>query len=121
MKRTDADFVFCQETHSSVLDVKFWESQWGNSVYFSHGTPQSAGVMVLMHRFKGDVLDFVADENGRWLILTIRLDNTTVIICNVYGYNSNLLNKTLFAKISDLITNGAMFMLHILYYMFRRC
>ncbi len=26
-KRSDADFIFCQETHSMDLDVKFWKSQ----------------------------------------------------------------------------------------------
>ncbi len=47
-KRSDADIIFCQETHSTDLDVKFWNSQWGNSIYFGHGTSHSAGVMVLL-------------------------------------------------------------------------
>ncbi len=84
--------------------MKFWKSQWGNSIYFSHGTSQSAGVMVLLHRFKEDVLNCVADENGRWIVfLTVKLDNTTFILCNIYGHNSSVLNKTLFAKVSDVV------------------
>ncbi len=56
-----------------------------------------------MHRFKGDVLNSVADENGRWIVLTVKLDNTTFILCNIYGHNSSVLNKTLFAKVSDVV------------------
>ncbi len=59
--------------------------------------------MVLLHRFKGDVLNCVADENGRWIVLTVKLDNTTFILCNIYGHNSIVLNKTLFAKVSDVV------------------
>lgn len=103
LKRTDADFIFCQETHSTDLDEKFWKSQWGKSIFFSHGTSHSAGVMVLMNRFKGDVLNSVTCENGRWVILTVKLDNTIFILCNIYGHNSNTLNKSLFAKVSDII------------------
>lgn len=102
-KRSDADFIFCQETHSTDLDEKFWKAQWGNSIYFSHGYSHSAGVMVLMNRFKGDVLNSVTCENGRWVILTVKLDNSTFILCNIYGHNSRALNKSLFAKVSDTI------------------
>ncbi len=59
--------------------------------------------MVLLHRFIGDVLNSVADENGRWIVLTVKLDNTTFILCNIYGHNSSVLNKTLFAKVSDVV------------------
>ncbi len=102
-KRSDADIIVCQETHSTDLDVKFWKSQRGNFIYFGHGTSHSAGVMVLLHRFKGDVLNCAADENGRWIVLTVKLDNTTFILCNMYGHNSIVLNKTLFAKVSDVV------------------
>ncbi len=83
--------------------MKFWKSQRGNFIYFGHGTSHSAGVMVLLHRFKGDILNCAADENGRWIVLTVKLDNTTFILCNMYGHNSIVLNKTLFAKVSDVV------------------
>lgn len=70
---------------------RFWKSQWRNSTFFSHGTPHSAGVMVLMSRFRGDVLN------------AVMCDNTTFILCNIYGHNSSALNKTLFAEVSDTI------------------
>lgn len=56
-----------------------------------------------MNRFKGDVLNSVTCENGRWVILTVKLDNTTFILCNIYVHNSNPLNKALFSKVSDII------------------
>ncbi len=91
--------------------MKFWKSQWGNSIYFGHGTSHSAGVMVLLQH-----VNCVADENGRWIVLTVKLDNTTFILCNIYGHNSIVLNKTLFAKVSDVVQyKFSNFQAHMLY------
>lgn len=100
-KHTDADFVLLQETHSCESDCKFWKSQWGNSIYFDHGTNHSAGLMILFHKFKGDVFESASSSDGRWLLLVIKVDNMLFILCNVYGYNSQQCNRVLF---SDLAT-----------------
>lgn len=52
-KRSEADLILLQETHSSDSDTKFWKSQWGNAGHFSHGTNHSAGVLIFQHKFKG--------------------------------------------------------------------
>lgn len=37
-KNRDSQFIFLQETHSSVNDAMFWGNQWGEKIVFSHGT-----------------------------------------------------------------------------------
>lgn len=56
-KRSEADFIFLQETHSVEEDTKFWKTQWGNTVHYSHGSSNSAGVAIFLHKFKGEILE----------------------------------------------------------------
>lgn len=95
----ESDLILLQETHSCELDTKFWKSQWGNTVYFSHGTNHSAGVLILLHKIKGDILETVPSENGRCITLIIKQDNATFIVCNLYGFNSHVSNKILLNQI----------------------
>lgn len=56
--------------------------KWGDMVYFSHGSNNSAGVLILIHTFKGDIVNSMSSPEGRWVILTVKLDNAIFIICN---------------------------------------
>ncbi len=67
-RRYNADLIFLQETHSSDADTKFWKAQWGDRIYFSHGSNNSAGVLVLIHKFKGDIVHSKSSPDGRWVI-----------------------------------------------------
>lgn len=55
-KQLKTDFSFFQESQSIPADTNFWRSQWGNDVWFSHGSERSAGVTTAKHIFNGDVL-----------------------------------------------------------------
>lgn len=98
-KRSEADLILLQETHSTDSDSKFWKSQWGNVCHFSHGTNNSSGVLILQHKFKGDVLESVPSNSGRWIILVVKHENATFIVCNIYGFNSQASNKILFYEV----------------------
>lgn len=86
--------IFLQETHSSASDVKIWKAQWGDNIYFSHGSNTSAGALIIIHKFKGDIVNFKSSSEGRWVILTVKLENIVFIICNIYGFNSHTLNNS---------------------------
>lgn len=43
---------FVQETHACKEDEKFWRSQWGNDIWFSHFSNRSAGVAILKGKFR---------------------------------------------------------------------
>lgn len=86
-KQLKPDFCFFQESHSTVNDIKFWRSQWGNDLWFSHGTERSAGVTTLRNAFKGNILHSDSDSNGHFLCNIIDIDSRIVIIANIYGFN----------------------------------
>ena len=101
MRRQNANLLFfLQETHSSSEDVKFWNSQWGENIYYSHGTNNSAGVAILFNNFNGTVLDSKLSKEGRWIILTLKVDNINFIICNVYGPNRNNKARDMFEQLN---------------------
>ncbi len=82
------------------MDEHFWKAQWGNAVFYSHGSNHSAGVAILIHKFKGDILKVVGSDDGRWILTLIKLDNYFFILCNIYGYNFHPSNKQLFSHIT---------------------
>lgn len=95
-KRSNADFVFVQESHSCESDSNFWRSQWGKSIFMSHGSNRSAGTLILTHKFRGDILECYLSDEGRWIILVCKTENVVFILCNVYGYNSRNSNVSMF-------------------------
>lgn len=103
-RRTEADLILLQETHSCESDTKFWKIQWGNVVHFSHGTNHSAGILIFLHKFKGDVLETVPSDNGRWIAIIIKQDNAIFIVCNIYGFNSHASNKFFFNETITKLT-----------------
>jgi len=94
-------FFFFKGTHSCDSDSNFWKTQWGDYAIFSHGSNHSAGVAIFFNKFKGNVLESFRSDIGRWIILTVKLDNSTLIICNVYGFNTRVHNLEMFKKICD--------------------
>lgn len=94
-----------QETHSKVHDIIFWSKQWGDEVYFSHGTSRSAGVAILLNNFKGHIVYHMADEFGHWLILIINIDGLKFILVNIYGYNISRENRNLLEQIGLELDN----------------
>ncbi len=96
------------------MDENFWKTQWGNAVLYSHGSNHSAGVAILIHKFKGDILKVVGSDDGRWILTLIKLDNYFLILCNIYGYNSHpsLINN--FSLISLLKLNNYFWTIEIL-------
>ena len=83
IRKTDANIILLQETHSSDTDTTFRKSQWGGQAYFSHASHRSAGVSFLFNRFTGDILEHFNSEDGRWIIVVVKLDNSLFLICNV--------------------------------------
>lgn len=45
----------------------------------------------------------MADKNGHWVACVLNIDNTLIILVNVYGYNNDQENKNLLHQISTVI------------------
>lgn len=62
---------------------------------FFHASQQSAGVAILLNKFKGNIIESLSSDEGRWIILVFKLNNTFFIVCNLYNYNNTALAKTM--------------------------
>lgn len=65
------------------------------------GSEQSAIVLILKNLYAGDVLHHFSDPNGHFLLMVIFLNNTVVILINIYGYNSFHENFNIVSNILD--------------------
>ena len=95
-------FKFLQETHSSKLSADVWSAEWGGKVFFSHGTANSKGVMILINpKLDCKVEKCISDNNGRFIILDVALDDSHIILVNIYAPN-DLNQQVKFFKLMQL-------------------
>lgn len=52
--------------------------------------------LFLFNKFTGNVLGKFISEEGRWIIIVVKLDNSLFLICNVYGHNEIAQARTMF-------------------------
>ena len=102
-KNEKAHCFLLQETHSNDLDERFWSNQWGDKIYFSHGTNRSAGVAILLNNFPGKTLATKRDSLGHWLICVFEVGCEFLILGNIYGCNSLIQNKNMFNEVTMAI------------------
>lgn len=103
LKNEKAHCYLIQETHSNNTDEKFWSNQWGDKMYFSHGTNRSAGVAILLQNFPGKVIATKNDTLGHWLLCIIEINERILILGNIYGYNNLNQNKNLITELSTTL------------------
>ena len=84
------DIICLQETHSLNQDEVLWKSQWGGQAFFCSHTSRSKGVAILFRPSLNVKVNTVFnDENGRFIILKIFIDDVEYILVNVYGPNED--------------------------------
>ena len=102
-KEQKANVIFLQETHSITSEEKFWKQQWGDEIFFSHGTSHSAGVMILFHKNSGKIIEHKSGSDGHWVMVATEIHNQKMILLCVYGYNIAALNRELMLEVERMI------------------
>jgi exonuclease III len=75
-----------QETHSKSMDENIWKKEWGGNILFSHGSSNSKGVCIMIpQNLDHHIEDKITDENGRILIIKIKVNNELFVVCNLYA------------------------------------
>ncbi len=88
MRSIDSDIIFLQETHSAIYDEKFWKTQWGEHAWFCSYSSNSRGVAILIRKSVKVVFDdSFCDPEGRFLILSVKMNDLPVLLVNVYAPN----------------------------------
>lgn len=102
-KNKNPQCIFLQETHSNECDEKFWKTQWGDKILFSHGTSRSAGVAILLNNCPGKIMTNKSSLDCHWILLVLLLEDSTLILGNVYGYSNISQNKNLLLELEENI------------------
>ena len=92
-----------QETHALVTDYEFWKQQWGQDIWMSYGSDNSAGVAIPKGKFKGKVLKNKIHVFGRWIVLAVKFMDTIFVLSNIYGTNNSSRNQALFEEVEEEI------------------
>ena len=101
-------FAFLQETYSSKNYAHIWEAEWGAKTFFSHGTSHSKGVMTLINpRLDFKVNTSISDKNSRFLILDLVIDETRLILVNIYAPNDTSQQVAFFKELEHHLAEFA--------------
>ena len=102
LKDSDADIICIQETHAGINDEKVWSAEWGSGIFFSHGETNARGVAILFKRYRtATIHSAVNDNNGRYIIFDIAIDECRFTLVNLYAPNVD--NPTFFVDIFNKI------------------
>ena len=75
-RKRKADIIFLQETHLRKELEKQWMNEWGGKIFFSHGSPNSCGVAVLIRNgFNCVIKNTVIDPSGRFIVLKVNIND----------------------------------------------
>jgi len=78
--------AFLQETHSESSYERSWKQEWPGQIFFSHGTSNSRGVCIMIpNNIPCDIQDKIIDDEGRYIILKVKIETQIFILCNVYA------------------------------------
>ena len=105
LHKKKGDIFFIQETHSTSKDEQIWSAEWGGKVFFSHGTSESRGTAVLIsNSFNGKITEVEIDQDGRYIILSVQVDDIVYILLNIYAPNrdSPVFFSELFEKVKQM-------------------
>ena len=99
--------IFLQEMHSVKKKEKIWNNQWGcgkNSMYFAHGTSISRGALIAFREgLNLKVIPSHLNDNGRYVILKVEIQNSPFILINYYAPNEEGQQVQILTEISDIL------------------
>ena len=82
-------FCFLQETHSVPHLEKKWINQWNGKFFFSHGSSNSTGCAIgFSKKLNVKIVKESKDNNGRFLILEVIIDDEKFLLINLYNDNN---------------------------------
>ena len=84
-KNKRGDIIFLQETYSTPDVEARWRSEWEGSIYFSHGTNHSKGVLVLIaSKLNINICDLKIDKDGRFILFKGEIQEVKFLFGNFY-------------------------------------
>ena len=84
------DISFTQETHSCAENEQKWRDEWDGTIHFSHGESNARGTCIFIRSYiQNEVHKEILDQNGRYVILDITIDNIRMTLASIYAPNDD--------------------------------
>ena len=100
----NASIIFLQETYSTNNLEKVWSNEWGNKIYFCHGSKHSKGVAILFNpKSRVEIEHQIQSEDGRILILRVQVDDVKLVCANIYTPNDTSSQITFIRHVQNLL------------------
>ena len=65
-----------------------WRSEWGDDIFFSHGSLHSRGVCILLNSSLNYTFENIhKDQTGRIISIDLNFNENKLSLCNVYASN----------------------------------
>ncbi len=81
--------------------MQIWNTQWGNSIRFSHGSEHSAGVITLKNRFHGEVVQSVSDPEGHFVCMLLNCNDVFILQLMFMGIIGKSENDSLLGTVGN--------------------
>ena len=96
--------VFLQETHSTKKVENLWKSCGKGSIHFSHGTSNSAGVLIAFLEGLDVKIEATFTDNGnRLLILKAKIQDNPVILVNYHAPNEEGAQARVLSEVNSIL------------------
>uniref|UniRef100_A0A3B3HQU1 Reverse transcriptase domain-containing protein n=1 Tax=Oryzias latipes TaxID=8090 RepID=A0A3B3HQU1_ORYLA len=104
LEQLNTDIAFLQETHLNTFDHSRLRGGWVGHIFHSTFHSKSRGTAILIKKsISFNMTKVEADPSGRYIIVVGRLNNTPVILANIYAPNWD--NGVFFTEIFSRIPN----------------
>ena len=100
IKRSSYDIVCVQESFitNEIKDV--WEKEWGGTLFYSAGTPNSMGQMILVKKkFSFDTV--LIHQSNRILTIKIKTESNDLLVSNIYAPTVQKEKQPFFRELSN--------------------
>ena len=88
--KSDYHIYLLQEAHCDEKSEHQWKAEWGGDIFFCHGTRESRGVCILIKNSITKIIhNVIKDNEGRYIILDIEVDDIRFTLATVYGPNND--------------------------------
>ena len=91
--------AFLQEKYSSKAQENIWSAEWGDKIYFNHGSKHSKGVAILFDpKLTVTVKKEIKSDDGRIIILEKNIGDEIYVLVNIYAPNNIHSQQMFFLK-----------------------
>ena len=75
-----------QECYCDAVSSSKWTTEWGEECYFSNGSKDSCGTMILFQKsFEFNIKEVKIDILGRFIFIKIIIEEESFLLLNIYG------------------------------------